>query len=259
MRKPTIRLPHSGQVIEHCEWLIEHYVKHDAYVDYDWLGSPDRSPGPGDHDIITCRQYKAINGMMHARSPKAAWSHWLKRSLPELHAIPRDLDLIDGTDSEVEPGIVAFRKLICRMAATKGLTDMAPTKALHLLRPRFVAISDKYVRKLLVIDETQFPSTTDAEWYAARAVAVQQAVRALAQDNAAALDALHAYANGELPLVMAPGSLGGRVTASDRFPVKLSKARVLDIVLWLESAIHGPNPNPECRRSYEQAFGAEPW
>ena len=194
--------------------------------------------------------------MMHARSPKAAWRTGSIGSLPELHAIPRDLDLIDGTDSEVEPGIVAFRKLICRMAATKGLTDMAPTKALHLLRPRFVAISDKYVRKLLGIDETQFPSTTDAEWYAARAVAVQQEIRALAQDNAAALDALHAYANGELPLVMAPGSLGGRVTASDRFPVKLSKARVLDIVLWLESAYTGRTANPECRRSYEQAFGA---
>ena len=111
---------------------------------------------------------------------------------------------------------------------------MAPTKALHLLRPRFVAISDKYVRKLLVIDETQFPTTSDAEWYAERAVAVQRAIRALAQDNAASLDTLYAYANEELPPVMAPGSLGGRVNPSDRFPVKLSKARVLDVLLWSE-------------------------
>ena len=227
MNEPTIRL----SPIDNCKSRIRRYIKHDAYVKYDWLGSPDTDD---DHNIITRRQRKPVNGIMHAHAPEEFWSCWLNRPLPELQAIPRDLDLVDGTDSTVGTGIVAFRKLICRMAATKGLTDMAPTKALHLLRPRFVAISDKYVRKLLAIEETQFPSTTDAEWYAARAVAIQHEIRALAQDNAASLDALHAYANEELPPVMAPGSLGGRVTASDRFPVKLSKARVLDILLWSE-------------------------
>ena len=231
MNEPTIRLPrrthHLIQDIDRCKRLIRHYIKHDAYVEYDWLGSP------GDHDIITCRQRKPINGIMRAHAPEEFWAYWRERRdrpPPELLDIPRDLDLVDDCDAEVERGIAAVFKLVSQMAAMKWVRDVAPTKALHLLRPRFVAISDSLVRPLLGIGETQIPRTyggdSDAEWFADRAVAVQCAIRKLGQENRAVLDELHAYANE-----IAIGLLGERVAAS-KPPVKLSKARVLDIVLW---------------------------
>lgn len=237
MNEPTILLSHSGQVIEHCEWIIEHYVEHDAYVEYDCGGAPN----PGSYDIITSQQFRAINGMMSARAPEAFRKRWCDRLLPELRAIPRDLDLIDGTDSEVEPGIFAFRKLVRKMAEAHRVGDVAATRALHLLRPRFVAISASPVRTTLGIHETQF-CPPKGEWYAAKAEAVQRAIRALGRENKDALATLHTYTN-HLPSVTTP----------------LSKVRVLDILLWAESAIHGPRPNPECRRSYEQVFGPEAW
>lgn len=221
MSEPTIRLPrhtyHSRQIIDNCQWLIRTYIKHDAYVEYDCGGAPD----PGSHDTLTCRQRDATDGMMHVwmgrkQARDAFWRRWLGQSLSEeLRDIPLDLDLIDDAYSRVYLGIVAIRELVSQMAEMNGVGDVAPTKALHLLRPRFVAISDSLVRQLLGIDETQIGGTTDGEWYAARAEAVQRAIRALVQGNAAALDKLHAYAN-DLPSVTTP----------------LSKARVLDIVLW---------------------------
>ena len=97
----------------------------------------------------------------------------------------------------------------------RGRVDVAPTKALHLLRPRLVAASDDYVRGCLRIDE----GDATPSGYAARSVAIQQATRRVGQENAAALAALHAYANN-LPSVTVP----------------LSKVRVLDMVLWSHTA-----------------------
>ena len=259
MNEPTIRLPrhtyHTRQVIRHCKWIIGTYIEREAYVDYDWLGSPD--PGD-DHCIVTRRQRDAINIVkkggrngMRARSSEVAWSHWLCRPLLELRDIPCDLDLVDSTDSELEPGFTALSKLIGRMAATPGLTDMAPTKALYLLRPRFVAISDGYVRKLLGIGERQFPDTPKG--HAKRAVAVQCAIRVMGQENKDALTKLRAYAN-EYAKQQAPGLLGEEVAPS-KCPVQLSKARVLDILIWAEGAVHGPTPNRDWRRWYDQEFG----
>ncbi|MDE2993140.1 MAG: DUF6308 family protein [Chloroflexota bacterium] len=237
MNEPTIRLPRQThrliQDIDRCKRLIRHYIRHDAYVEYDWLGSPDA----GDHDTLTRRQFWAIDGRMHAwvgpRSTQARDAFcrcWYDRPLPEIRDIPPDLDLVDGYDTEVQRGIDAVSELVSQMAGMDGVGDVAATKALHLLRPRFIAISDSRVRPLLGIDETQLGGTTDGEWYAARAEAVQRAIRALAQGNAAALDELHAYAN-EIAPEIATGLLGERVAAS-KPPVKLSKARVLDIVVW---------------------------
>ena len=185
MNEPTIR-PHRQthrliQDIDRCKRLIRHYIRHDAYVEYDWLGSPDA----GDHDTLTRRQFWAIDGRMHAwvgaRSTQARdafCSRWCDRSLPELRDIPPDLDLIDSTDSKkVGCGIAAIRKLVSQMAEKYMVGDVAPTKVLHLLRPSFVAISDNRVRPLLGIDETQLGGTTDGEWYAARAAAVQREIR----------------------------------------------------------------------------------
>ena len=235
MRKPTIRLPHSGKEIEHCKWHIEHYVKCDAYVEYDWLGSPD----PGKHNIITCRQRKPINGVMRARAPDAFWAYWhdrRDRPPPEFQDIPRDLDLIDGTDSEVERGIAAVFELVSQIADLKRVADVAPTKALHLLRPRFVAISDSRVRKLLCVKE-EFPGTTKGKKYAERAIAVQRGIRSLGRENAVNLAELHSYAN-EYADDHVSDLLRRTGVTSPKPRVSLSKVRVLDILLWSHAAIH---------------------
>ena len=228
MNEPAIRLPS----IDNCKSLIRRYIKCDAYVEYDWLGSPDA----GDHNALTRRQFWAIDGRMHAwmgpRSTQARDAFcrcWYDRPLPELRDIPPDLDLVDGYDTEVQRGIDAVSELVSQMAGMDGVGDVAATKALHLLRPRFIAISDSRVRPLLGIGERQF-CPPKGKWYAAQAVDVHRKIRALAQKNEDALTKLHAYANKIAPEI-ATGLLGERVAAS-KPPVKLSKARVLDIVVW---------------------------
>ena len=236
MNEPTIRL----SPIDNCKSRIRRYIKHDAYVKYDWLGSPDTDD---DHNIITRRQRKPVNGIMHAHAPEEFWSCWLGRTLPEdFRAISRDLDLVDSTDcKKVERGFTAISDLVRQMAEIRGIGDVAPTKALHLLRPRFVAISDSRVRPLLGIPNTEFSRSSTGpakgKWYAERALKVQRAIRELAQENAAALDKLHVYAN-DFACVTAPGLLNARERreADSRCPVPLSKARVLDIVLWSYAA-----------------------
>lgn len=93
--------------------------------------------------------------------------------------------------------------------------DVALTKALQLLCPQFIAVSDRYVRPSL---GTRNPSykLLDNLWYAERAVAVQRAVRLLGQEN-----------EGELA---EPQDYAHRLWASAR---KLSKAHILDMVVWL--------------------------
>ena len=238
--EPTIRIPHSGKEIKHCKWLIRRYIECDAYVEYDWLGSPD----PGDHDTLTCRQRDALNGLMHVWRGRTQarddfWCRWLGQSLSdELRDIPLGLDLIDDSCSEVFPGISAVRRLVNRMAEVCGVGDVAPTKALHLLRPRFVAISDSRVRPLLGIPNMEFsgPSKGPAKgkWCAARALKVQRAIRDLGRNNKKALKELQTYVNQIAPGIVS--SLLGEEVAASKPPVQLSKTRVLDIVLWAHAA-----------------------
>ncbi len=205
MTGPTIRLQ-SGEVIDRCKQHLAWYIEHNAYRDYDCLGAPARNR----RDRLTPRQFRAIK-RMNSRAPADFSREWCDRLLSELQDIPDDLDLIDDAYSKVYRGIVAVRELVRQMAAIDGVGDVAPTKALHLLRPRLVALSDDYVRGCLRIDS----ECGTADEYARRAEAVQRETRKLGQKNAAALAALHTYVNS-LPSVTVP----------------LSKVRVLDMVLW---------------------------
>ncbi len=130
---------------------------------------------------------------------------------------------------------------------------MAPTKALYLLRPRFVAISDGYVRKLLGIGERQFPGTPKG--HGARAVAVQREIRKLGRKNEGALTELHTYAN-EYANRYGADLLKSKEVTDSRRPMCLSKARVLDILIWAEGAVHDPTPNSEWCRWYNQELGS---
>ena len=91
---------------------------------------------------------------MRARSTLVGWDRFTGRPLADLQQISYDLDLIDGSDGDVRAGNQALERLARPFMASKGITDMATTKVLHLLRPRFVAISDN-MRTSLGLEETE--------------------------------------------------------------------------------------------------------
>jgi hypothetical protein len=230
MPEPVIQLPAitrlGRRVLGDCRWKLRTFVERDAYVGYDYgggLANPSQ-------DVITEAHVHAMNCAMRARSSNAAWGRFTGQSLPELREIADTLDLLDGADAEVRAGYDALTRLARRLLSQSGLTDVSVSKVLHLIRPRFVAISDSYVRRCLGIDETGTGSTTDR---VDTLMAVQRGIRGLARANKEALDVLADYA-GTLPPIR---PTTGRFTGQE-IPVLLSKARILDIILWCDVAIH---------------------
>lgn len=228
-------------VIDRCRWIIRMFVERDAYADYDF-GESYVHPSQA---AITRHHVYVMNSVMRARSPIASWEPILERPLAQLAALSEDLDLIDSDDAAVERGLVALNGLVRTIASQRGLTDMAASKVLYLLRPRFIAISDSYVREELGISDRPFAAqlgsadaATKAVGCAARMRAVQEAVRTLGSDNEEALNELHAYANSIGAVTPVVGAYRGKA-----IPVRLSKARILDILLWADVAIHGPTPH----------------
>jgi hypothetical protein len=163
-------------------------------------------------------------------SSTAAWSRFTDEPLSELRGIADTLDLVDGSDADVRAGYDALSGLARRLLSQSGLTDVSVSKVLHLLRPRFVAISDSYVRRCLGIGDSGTGNTGDR---LDTLMAVQRGIRGLARDNKGALDELAAYA-GSLASVRPKA---GKFVGQD-IPVRLSKARILDIILWSDVAIH---------------------
>jgi hypothetical protein len=221
---PTSRL--SRNVLGDCRWKIKTFVERDAYVTYDFIGGYDNPSG----DVINDRHVYVMNRAMMARSSRAAWQRSMDRPIPELAEIAPDLDLVDASDAEVRKGHEALSELARPLLARKGLSDVSVSKVLYLLRPRFVAISDKYVRRCLGIPE---PDTSNTDDSLSTLMAVQRGIRGLAKRNKEALDELLEYANALPPIPITQGEL-----ADMMIPVKLSKIRILDIVLWSDVAIH---------------------
>ncbi len=206
------------RTIDNCCWRIKTFVERDAYVgfDHESHGLPK--------DKVTREHIRLINSKMRARSPRKAWADILDKEFEELSQIPVGLDLIDSEESEVEPALEALAKLTKRLSAVKYLTDMAPSKTLHLLRPRFVAISDSYVREELSLNVEPSPSDT---FYARRMIAVQRGIRELGLQNRTELNELSQYSS----------SLSVPVSDSENVSVRLTKVRILDILLWTDLAV----------------------
>lgn len=233
MSEPIIQFPHEtliGSAITDCKWRLRTFVERDAYAPYDYWGGYSRTP----MDTICDFHIYAINNSMRARSSRKAWANFVDKPLPELSSIPFDLDLIDGSDQAVEAALAMLRQLVKRITAVDGLTEMATSKVLYLLRPNFVAIADEYLRSFLRIWRGE-PSDTF--------IRVQRAIRELGADNRESLSELHSFANSIAPVV---GRL--KPVVGDTVPIRLSKARILDILIWTEIAIHGPTPHSEWSR-----------
>lgn len=223
----SIELPastrHSRRAVAEAEWRLRTFVERDAYVNYDyWIRTRSTPP-----DTITRDHLYAINNAMRARSPLSAWDGLLGQRLPELAAIPGDLDLMTDSPERVEVGLRALADLVRRLTERKGLTDMAVSKVLFLMRPRFIAISDSYVRTCLGLLDSRIAEPPFSPMFCTiRMDRVQRAKRALGQTNAEVLDQFQSYANLLPPVVPLAGLLRGT-----EIPVELSRLRILDILL----------------------------
>ena len=246
MEDLSLSLP-AGRLIPHCKWRLRTFVERDAYADYDYAATRFAAAA----DVITRDHVTAMNSAMFARSPRAAWNQFVGQPLPELRAIPTTLDLIDGSDEAVAVGLATLGRLVEVISAHKWLTDMAASKVLFLKRPRFVGVSDSYVRECLGIDERRLGERPETPaFYSARMIAVQRGLRELGKRNQAVLTELKAYVDGVVSVVPTVGRFKGQ-----QIPVHLSKVRILDILLWTEVAIHGATPHPRWGPWYRTETG----
>jgi hypothetical protein len=199
----------GGLLIRDCQAKIRDFVDHDAYQGYDRDGTR-AEPRP---DVISSRQLTLMNSAMRARSSRKAWAPFLDRHLDALAAVPSDVDLVDDPEERVAGALGLLGGAISAVCVP-WITDMAATKLLFLKRPRLVAISDSYVRNRLGVS---------AAPGARRAVTVARRVREVGLSNLGALEELSAYVS--------------RLRDPAEEPVTLSKARILDILIWVEEAL----------------------
>jgi hypothetical protein len=255
---PVIVLPkgtfHVNPVIKDCEWKLRTFLERDAYAPYDYEHTVR---WPGD-DRLEARHRIAMNAAMRARSSTAAWDAFLDQPIPELSKVPKTLCLVRGDEQKVRRGIEAIGGVVARFGAVRGLTDMAATKMLYLLRPRFVAISDSYVRTCLGMPETNAPGPGPwrASFVQGRVMDVMRGMRALAQANDEALRQLEAFAAGLSPVRIADDTqLTTKRYRGREIPVVVSPVRILDILLWADGAIFGRTPDPMWAAWWEQRRG----
>ena len=197
-----------GRLIADPEAKLADFIVHDAYQHYDCKGIP-AEPRP---DVISRDQLRITNRAMRARASLKALQPFLDTPLPELAALPTDIDLVDSSEGRLARALDLLRIALQRLCVPM-IKDSAATKLLYLKRPALVAISDTYVRSALRIEAPPGPE---------RAIAVARAIRTVGLANAEALAAFKIFADS--------------VTKLMQDAVPLSKARLLDILIWVEQA-----------------------
>lgn len=187
--------------IKDCFERVLRFCEYDAYKGYDLKGHDfDDEP-----DVFQRELLAATNGAMRARSSVKAWQPIIGSRIPELAAIPTVADLIDASDADY--AVLRSKLRECYDLLIKpGVGDVAASKMLHLKRPKLVAISDVFVKQALGVS-----------WklsYTDQAIAVSDGVRKMGIVNREWLTSLQTKLAG-LPK-----------------PIKLSKVRLLDILVW---------------------------
>jgi len=210
----SIEIDLDGQTIAHCERKLSDFIANDAYELYDRQGVR-AEPRP---DVISRHQLRLMNAAMRARASVRALQPFLDAPLPELARIPTPVDLIGFPATELDLALDLLHAAVARLCVPM-IKDTAATKLLYLKRPALVAISDTYVRSRLGIDSPPGPD---------RAIAVARAIRTVGLANSAPLAALKSYCDGTTKLII------------DAVP--LSKARILDILIWVEHARASGHP-----------------
>ncbi len=214
----------EGFAIRDCLPKLRFFCQHDAYADCDHTGYRHASEPDQFHpDLLT-----ATNRAMRARASRKAWADFFGRSLPELARVPLDVDLIEASDDAYASARTALEGCYRLLTGHTWITDMSASKMLYLKRPRLVAISDSYIRQILSVtepDPRQHPWRV--EYCTTRALRVSDAVRYVGLRNRELLDHLQACMAGAV----------GEIAARCAVPMSLSKARILDILLWVDAAI----------------------
>ncbi len=150
----------SRMVLSRCEDKLRDFCLHDAYRDYDRIATVN--------DIVTVPQFNAVNDAMKARTPPDAWKPFLAPNvIPYLPQVPKNLDLIDSPAMDYQAGRDCIRRVYEILASRQYITDTAASKVCYLKRPSLIAISDSYVRRVLLgpdqpvdpQDPAQGPST----------------------------------------------------------------------------------------------------
>lgn len=202
--------------IHHCLEKLTDFCRYDAFQRYDLVGYRNlSSPNELQPELLT-----SMNRAMMARSSRGAWKPVLGKPLPVLAAVPTDVDLIRSADDEYLQARELLRACYAALADRKWITDMAASKMLYLKRPKLVAISDSYVRQALEVEDPHpGPSYGRGDLYAARGLAVADAVRGAGRANLESLQASQ--------------------SALRRLPeqFEMSLARILDVLIWVEMAI----------------------
>jgi hypothetical protein len=214
----------AGLVVQDCLPKLRHFCEHDAYADYDLAGYRHASEPDRFHpDLLT-----ATNRAMRARSPRKAWTPFMQGPIKELARIPVDADLVESSDDEYATARIDLERCYRVLTAAKWITDMSASKMLYLKRPRLVAISDSYVREMLAIaepDPARYPWRV--EYCTTRALRVSDAMRAVGLHNVEFLEHLQSAMSDTVE----------RIGAGCQTPMSLSKARIIDILLWVDAAI----------------------
>ena len=105
------------------------------------------------------QQFNAVNDAMKAQTPLNVWRPFLAPNvIPNLPQVPKDLDLIESRDIDYRAGRDSVWRVYEVLASRQYITDMAASKVLYLKRPSLIAISDSYVRGVLLgPDQPVFP------------------------------------------------------------------------------------------------------
>jgi len=179
----------------------------DVFCWYD----PDPDGSTENANVITQQDLNAINNFMRARSNRAAWAPLLDKEHECIHALPREVDLVEMSDTEW----AATSQLVERAfkdLSRRRIGSMAVSKVLYRKRPRLIAICDSYVKKRLGVP----PGRPECE-----AIMVMNRVRDEGRRNMALLRNLR----GELARVEL--HLGERTRK-----IAMTNVRLMDILLW---------------------------
>lgn len=207
--------------VERCMDILRFFCERDAYLGYDRKGMQCNS----DPNSLSREELTAVNGPMRARSPIKAWQPLLGRHLPELEPISTATDLIESPEREYEYTRDMVHNAYHMLTSRVGITDTAASKMLYLKRPRLIAVSDSYIRELLAVQDPPqdvYSQSGRGDFFSRRGASVMDAVRTVGQQNTDALD----HFQSELQAWELQGK-----------PVSLSKARIVDILLWSVNAV----------------------
>ena len=203
--------------LSRCREELRCFYEYDAYEDYDAIATCD--------DVVTREQFDAVNDAMKANLPPRPWLKFLwPNSIPGLSSVPADIDLIDSPDDDYMTAKESVRRVYETLCGDPEIDDMASSKVCYLKRPRLIAISDSYVRGMLLGQDAPIAKSDHQRGskLAERGTRVMDEVRRAGRFNAEPLSQLHHYV-ADLRI--------------DDARVNLSKGRIVDILIWVEIAI----------------------